>query len=171
MQLNYIQLNWDKETKRWDRRCVALMHELFDFNYGNSLEINHPNAVFKTKPITKEKKDIDEIDWEDTQDSFKNVTHIGYSWYPIHESGDYSGFRFIHSTFRDELFIDGNIYKRLKTEHPRFLVVYEISSMRVRAIFRATKDTFEVAFNPLFIEKCSNKSIFENINEVNNKNL
>lgn len=23
MQLDYIRLHWDKETKRWDRRCVA----------------------------------------------------------------------------------------------------------------------------------------------------
>ena len=161
MQLNYIQLHWDKETKRWDRRCVALMHELFDFNYENSLEINHPNAIFKTKPITKEKKDIHEIDWEDTQDSFQDVELNGYSLYSIRERGDYSGFTFIHSTFRNELFVDGNIHKRLKTEHPRFLAVYEISSMRVRAIFRATQDTFEVAFNPAFIKECSDKSIFE----------
>ena len=161
MQLNYIQLHWDKETKRWDRRCVALMHELFDFNYGNSLEISHPNAVFKTKLITKEKKDIDEIDWEDTLDSFKDVKHIGYRWYDIDERGDYSGFNFIHSTFRDELFFVGNYRKRLKTEHPRFLVVYETSNMRARAIFRGTKDVFEVAFNPEFVKKCSNQEIFK----------
>lgn len=161
MQLNYIPMHWNKDTKRWDKRCVEMMHELFDFNYDNSLEICHPNAVFKTKPITKEKKDIDEIDWEDTHDSFDDVKYIGYSGYSICVRGDYSGFEFIHSTFRNQMFVDGNMHKRLKTEHPRFLVVYEISSMKVRAIFRATKDTFEVAFNPAFVEKCRDKSIFE----------
>ena len=158
MQLDYIRLHWDKETKRWDRRCVALMQELFDFKYHERLEICHPNDIFKTKPITKQKKDIGDIDWELTMDSYDDVRNN--SFYPINIRGDYSGFSYIHSTFRNDLFVDGNVNKRLKTNDPRFLVVFEVSTMRVRAIFRGTKDTFEVAFNPDFIKECSNQSIF-----------
>ena len=159
MQLNYIQLHWDKATKRWDRRCVALMEKLFNFKYGNSLVITHPNSVFTEKLITKEQKDVEELDWDNVKD-FDEVL-LGIDDYKITVPGDFSGFAFVHSKFRNELFVDGNYRKRLKTNDPRFLIVYETSNMRVRAIFRATKDTFEVAFNPEFIEKCSDKSIFE----------
>ena len=160
MQLNYIQLHWDKETKRWDTRCVEMIHELFDFRYGNSLVITHPNSVFTEKIITKEQKDVEELEWENVKD-FNEIVP-GIDDYKITVPGDYSGFSFIHRKFRNDLFVDGNIHKRLKTNNPRFLVVYETFNMRVRAIFRATKDTFEVAFNPEFIDKCSDKSIFEN---------
>ena len=88
---------------------------------------------------------------------------IKYNWnHKIHVRGDYSGFSFIHETFRNELFIDGNYKKRLKTTDPRFLVVLETTTMRVRAIFRGTKDAFEVAFNPEFIKECIDPSIFVN---------
>jgi len=152
MKLNYIKLYWDPETK-WDNRCVALMQELFNFRYGNSLVITHPNAVFKTKLITKEKKDIDEINWKEVKTA-EETRNTNYDKYEVKIRGDYSGFSYIHKRFREELFVDGNYKKRLKTEHPRFLVVYETSNMRVRAIFKGTKDTFEVAFNPEFVKKC-----------------
>ena len=163
MQLNYIQLHlhWDKDKKRWDRRCVELMHELFDFNYGNSLVITHPNAIFKEKLITKEEKDIESLDWNNVKD-FNDVL-LGINDYKITVPGDYSGFTFIYRKTRNDLFVDGNYRKGLKTNDPRFLVVYETSNMRVRAIFRGTENSFEVAFNPEFIKKCSNQEIFENL--------
>lgn len=161
MKLNYFQLHlhWDKDKKRWDRRCVELMHELFDFNYGNSLVITHPNSIFNDKLITKEQKDIKELDWENVKDF--NEVSLGVDDYKITVPGDYTGFTFIHRKMRNELFVDGNYRKRLKTEHPRFLVVYETSNMRVRAIFRGTENAFEVAFNPEFVKKCSDQTIFE----------
>ena len=142
------------------------MQELFDFNYGNSLEICHPNAVFKTKPITKEKKEINEINWKEVKTA-EEIKNSDYDKYVVKVRGDYSGFSYIHERFREELFVDGNYKKRLKTNDPRFLVVYETSNMRVRAIFRGTKDAFEVAFNPEFVKKCSNQEIFENVENKN----
>lgn len=161
MKLNYIQLHlhWDKDKKHWDRRCVELMHELFDFNYGNSLVITHPNAIFKDKLITKDQKNIEELDWANVKSSEDIL--MGVDDYKITVRGDYSGFTFIHRKMRKDLFVDGNYRKRLKTEHPRFLVVYETSNMRVRAIFRGTENSFEVAFNPEFVKKCSNQEIFK----------
>lgn len=170
MELQYIEIKYDGKSRRYEDESRELLEELFNFLYGNRLVICHPNNMFKKKPVNSTQKDFDEIDWRDLRDPAELYDVFQYNSedkvYMIEIPGDYSGFTYIHKRFRNELFQDGDYRKKLKTENPRHLVLIEQHdsyNMYVRAIFRATKDKFEVAINPEFMKRHENISIFENM--------
>ena len=169
MELQYIEFKYDFKNKCYEKESREIIEKLFDFLYGNRLVICHPNNVFNKKPVNSTQKDFGEIDWTDLRSPSELADIFQYNnenkVYMIEVPGDYSGFTYIHRRFRNELFQYGDYRKRLKTGHPRHLVLIEQHdsyNMYVRAIFRATKDKFEVAINPEYIKRYENISIWEN---------
>ncbi len=149
MKLNYVDISGN--------RTFGLMWALFDLEYDHCILVSHPNDIFASKVVTKEDKDIIDIDWNNVKD-YSEIDHFIFNQYiekpnvdVTFVGGDYSGYRYIFNRLKSEL-------AKSKDNNPRHLALTHIYHYgqrieQVRAIFRATKDGIEVAINPEFIKK------------------
>ena len=148
--LVYQELQFRKEPERV-KEIVRDLLEVWDD--AHHIIICHPNSIFACKPITREIKDFDSVEWEDLKEEIFIDEHNCYvNMMPeAQDSYDY-----IIKRFRHEL-------TYCKGQEPRHLAVLEQDKMGgnlVRGIFKATKEGCYVAENPLYT-KYKPKSSYE----------
>ena len=153
--LDYQNLHYDAQNKCWDEQSLSIIADMLEVwdNY-HKIVICHPNCIFAEKPVTKDSKDFETINWQGVQEnlSFENVDCF-INIYP--ECND--SFKYLHRRFRHELFDNSRV------QPPRHLVVLELDAeggTLVRGIFKATESGLSVAENPLYT-KFKAKSIWE----------
>lgn len=155
MEENLIYKDLHFNGKEWDEDSIRIINDMLEvWDSAHRIIICHPNCVFAQKPINKEVRDFDKIDWQNLAKDFEINDDNSYASFMI-ESND--SFKYIHRRFRHELF------ENKKVQPPRHLVVLEqdgLGGNLVRGIFKATKEKLQVAENPLY-EKYKPKSIFD----------
>ena len=154
-KINYESLHYIESQKRWDDKSLQAIQDMLEvWDDMHKIVICHPNIIFKNKPVTKDVKDFEEIDWQEVDEmlSFDNADCY-VNLYPDCAEP----FKYLHRRFRHELFKDARLSK------PRHLAVIELDldgGTLVRGMFRATVSDLQIAENPLYT-KYKPKSIWE----------
>lgn len=154
-KLNYISLQFD--GKKWTENSISIVKDMCEvWDCDHKIIICHPNCVFKNKPVSREKKDFDEIEWQQLASVFEVNEDNSFTNYMPDAN---EAFKYIHKRFKAELFTN----RAKNVQQPRHLVVVEQDKnggCLVRGIFKATSKALMVAENPLY-EKYKPVSIFD----------
>lgn len=159
-ELYFERLETVPKTILDDNGKKRMQDMLSVFDDAHCIHICHPNHIFDNNTLTKEKRNIDTIDW-DNIDIDKMFNKKDFKTFILPSIED--AFKYVHKRLGNEIMTE---IKKGNKDATSYLVVVEKYNIDwenyylIRGIIKGDKEGYSLAFNPEY-EKSIPKSIWE----------